>query len=103
LAQEEKSFTGHRSAGYLMTGSEVMIMTWRRIETTKWVMRSLRNLTKHEKINDTSVFCHLFCVETTMSDLEFPWRFSLNVDSGFGFLHFVAVDCVTDLLLLSFT
>jgi len=103
LAQEEKSFTGHRSAGYLMTGSEVTIMTWRRIETTKWVMRSQRNLTKHEAISYTSVFCLLLCIEATMSGLEFPWRFSLNVGSGFGFLHFVAVGCVTDLLLLSFT
>jgi hypothetical protein len=66
-------------------------------------MRSQRNLTKHEAISYTSVFCPLFGIEATMSDLEFPWRFILNVDPGFGFLHFVAVGCVTDLLLLSFS
>jgi hypothetical protein len=38
MAQEEKSFTEHRSARYLMTGGEVMIMTLRRIETTELVM-----------------------------------------------------------------
>jgi hypothetical protein len=46
-------------------------------------MRSQRNMTKHETISYTSVFCPSFCIEATMSDLEFPWWFILNVDSGF--------------------
>lgn len=60
-------------------------------------------LDKNGAISYTSAFCCLFCIDATMSDVEFPWRFIPNVDSGFGFLHLVAVGCVTDLLLLSFS